>query len=106
MPFRFENIWLNEKSFKDKVHTWCEGLSFSGSASFVLAAKLKALKLLLKDWNMLDFGKVEVNKVLALNQVDFWDKVELTRPLIVHELEERRGANEEFKKWVFLEEIS
>ena len=37
--------------------------------------------------------------------MDFWDKVELTRPLIVHELEARRGANEDFKKWVFLEEI-
>ena len=49
MPFRFENMWSNEKGFKDKVHAWCEGLSFSGSASFVLAAKLKAPELLLKD---------------------------------------------------------
>ena len=50
---------------------WWVGLNFSGSASFVLAAKLKALKLLLKDWNRLEFGKVEVNKAMALNQVDF-----------------------------------
>ena len=52
---------------KDKVQAWWEGLSFSGFASFVLAAKLKALKPLVRDWNRLDFGKVEVNKVLALN---------------------------------------
>ena len=71
----------------------------------MLAAKLKALKPLLRDWNRLDFGKVEVNKTLALNQVDFCDKVELTLPLTVHELEARREANEGFKKWVFLEEI-
>ncbi|RVX07436.1 hypothetical protein CK203_022574 [Vitis vinifera] len=78
----------------------------SGFASFVLVAKLKALKPLLRDWNRNDFGKVEVNKALALNQVDFWDKVELTRPLTVHELEARRGAKEDFKRWVLLEEIS
>ena len=72
----------------------------------MLVAKLKALKPLLRDWNRNDFGKVEVNKALALNQVDFWDKVELTRPLTVHELEARRGAKEDFKRWVLLEEIS
>ena len=82
---------------------WWVGLNFSGSASFVLAAKLKALKLLLKDWNRLEFGKVEVNKAMALNQVDFWDKVELTRPLSVQEVDARSGAKEDFKKWVLLE---
>ena len=82
---------------------WWVGLNFSGSASFVLAAKLKALKLLLKDWNRLEFGKVEVNKAMALNQVDFWDKVELTQPLFVREVDARSGAKEDFKKWVLLE---
>ena len=85
---------------------WWVGLNFSGSASFVLAAKLKALKLLLKDWNRLEFGKVEVNKAMALNQVDFWDKVALTQPLFVREVDARSGAKEDFKKWVLLEEIS
>ena len=47
------------------------GLNFSGFASFVLASKLKALKPLLRNWNKLEFGKVEVNKVLALNKADF-----------------------------------
>ena len=37
----------------------------------MLAAKLKALKSLLIDWNRMVFGKVEVNKALALNQVGF-----------------------------------
>ena len=64
----------------------------------MLVAKLKALKPLLRDWNRLDFGKVEVKKTLALNQVDFYDKVELSLPLTVHELEARREVNEDFKK--------
>ncbi|RVX21021.1 hypothetical protein CK203_002180 [Vitis vinifera] len=98
MPFRFENMLLKEEGFKDKVQAWWEGLSFNGFASFVLAAKQKALKPLLRDWNRNDFGKVEANKALALNQVDLRDKVDLTQPLIIHELEARRGAKEDFKK--------
>ena len=43
------------------------GLNFSGSASYVLASKFKALKPLLRYWNKLEFGKVEVNKTLALS---------------------------------------
>ena len=98
MPFRFENMWLKKENFKDKVQTCWEVLSFKGSSSFMLTAKLKALNILLKGWNRLDFSKVEVNKALALNQVDFYDKVELSLPLTVHELEARREVNEDFKK--------
>ena len=106
MPFRFENMWLKEEGFKDKLQAWWESLNFNGIASFVLGAKLKALKQLLREWNRNVFGKVEVNKALVLNQVEFWDNVEVAWPLAVHELEARRGAKEDFKKWVFLEDIS
>ena len=106
MPFRFENMWLKEEGFKDKPQAWWESLNFSGTARFVLVAKLKALKPLLREWNKNVFGKVEVNKAMALNQVEFWDKVEAAWPLVVHELEARRDAKEDFKKWVLLEEIS
>ena len=50
-PFRFENMWLKEEGFKDVLQTWWEGLNFRRSASFVFAAKLQALKSLLKNWN-------------------------------------------------------
>ncbi|RVW17365.1 hypothetical protein CK203_069145 [Vitis vinifera] len=53
-------MWLKEEGFKEKVQKWWAGLNFSGFESFVLASKLKALKRLLKYWNRLDFGKVEV----------------------------------------------
>ena len=42
--FRFENMWLKTEGFKDKVHSWWNRYSFSGTPSFVLAKKLKALK--------------------------------------------------------------
>ncbi|RVW24229.1 LINE-1 reverse transcriptase-like [Vitis vinifera] len=85
---------------------WWVGLNCSGSASYVLVSKLKALKSLLRDWNKLEFGKVEVNKALALSQVDFWDKMELSRTLSVQEVDAKRGAKEDFKKWALMEEIS
>ncbi|KAL6332502.1 hypothetical protein AAG906_008536 [Vitis piasezkii] len=43
---------------------------------FILAEKLKALKVILKSWNKDVFGKVGVNKKLALDKVDFWDNQE------------------------------
>ena len=42
--FRFENMWLKMDGFKDRVHSWWNRYSFSGTPSFVLAKKLKALK--------------------------------------------------------------
>ncbi|RVW29580.1 Exonuclease 1 [Vitis vinifera] len=44
VPFRFENMWLKEEGFKDLLKGWWQGLRFSGSFSFILAEKLKALK--------------------------------------------------------------
>ena len=52
-----------------------------GSASFRLAAKLKELKQNIKSWNRDVFGRLECNKVSALQQVDFWDLVESERSL-------------------------
>ena len=65
VPFRFENMWLQEEGFKDLLGGWWQGLRFSGSFSFILAEKLKALKVILKSWNKEVFGKVGVNKKLA-----------------------------------------
>ena len=46
--FQFENMWLKEESFKDLLKGWWQGLSFSGSFSFILVEKLKALNAILK----------------------------------------------------------
>ena len=105
-PFRFENMWLKEESFKDLLKGWSQSLSFNGSFSFILAEKLKALKAILKSWNKDVFGKVGVNKKLALDKVDFWDDQEKLRPLSMEELEARKEAKGEFEKWALMEEVS
>ena len=57
-PFRFENMWLKLDGFKDRVLSWWNGYSFSGTPSFVLAKKLKVLKEDIIQWNRSEFGNV------------------------------------------------
>ncbi|RVW32495.1 hypothetical protein CK203_081231 [Vitis vinifera] len=68
--------------------------------------KLKALKAILKIWNKDVFGKAEVNKRLALDKVALWDAQEKLRSLSLEELEARKEAKGDYKKWALMEEIS
>ena len=68
-PFHFGSIWLKSEGLKD-LSKWCwQGLSFRGSASYTLAAKLKALKGILKTWNKEVFGNEGSKKAKALRRV-------------------------------------
>ena len=49
-PFRFELMWLKYEGFKEILKGWWQNLHFYGSFSFILSAKLKALKGILKAW--------------------------------------------------------
>ena len=105
-PFRFENMWLKFDGFKDLLRGWWQSLQFSGSYSFVLPSKLKALKGILKVWNKEVFGRVEIKKKEALSRISYWDEVEKDRELSLTEAEEREKARENYKEWVDLEEVS
>ena len=52
-----------------------KGLSFKGSASFILAEKLTGLKGKLKVWNKEVFGNVGTRKAEALHRVGCWDNL-------------------------------
>ena len=69
--FCLKSVWLKEEGFKELLKSWWQGFNFNGSCSLILAAKLKALKTNLKIWNNDVFGKVGVNKSLALDKVSF-----------------------------------
>ena len=60
--FKFKNMWLKVPDFVDKVQGWWSGYSYSGTPSFVLAKKLKALKGDLKEWNKLMYGDVGIKR--------------------------------------------
>ncbi|RVW15899.1 hypothetical protein CK203_073125 [Vitis vinifera] len=72
-PFRFENMWLKVEGIKELMKSWWEGVSFNGSASFMMAEKIKVLKVKLKEWNRDSFGRIELRKNAALEQVQIWD---------------------------------
>ena len=103
-PFRFENMWLKVEGFKDLLKFWWKEDNFNGSASFILAEKLKVVKSKLKEWNKDVFGKIEYMKNLALDQMEFVDDKEKTNRLSLEEMEARRETMEEYKKWILLEE--
>ena len=105
-PFHFENMWLKEEGFKYLLKSWWQGFNFNSSYSFVLTKKLKALKTNLKLWNKDVFGKIVVNKLLALEKVSFWDEQEKSRELTLEEVDARKEAREDYKKWVLMEEVS
>ena len=104
-PFRFENMWLKVEGFKDLMRSWWQGMSVSGRASYKLATKLKVIKQNLKFWNREVFGNLESNKLVALQQVEYWDQVESERRLTEEETSIKKEAKEGYAKWVNLEEI-
>ncbi|RVX19807.1 hypothetical protein CK203_004986 [Vitis vinifera] len=75
-PFRFENMWLKADGFSDLLRGWWQEIEVRGRASVRLATKMKVLKHKIKVWNREVFGRLEVNKNSALQQVEFWDGVE------------------------------
>ena len=101
-PFRFENMWFKVDGFNELIRGWWQEAGGRGRTSFRLASKLKILKDKIKTWNKDVFGRLEVNKNLALQQVEFWDRVESDRSLTERETELK--TKDVFKKWVILEE--
>ena len=105
-PFRFELMWLKYEGFKEILKGWWQNLQYHGSFSFIISAKLKALKDLLKNWNREVFGKVEYQKKDALRRVSYWDELEKERGLSLEEVEARVKAKDDFKSWALMEETS
>ena len=64
--FKFENMWLKDEGFVERVRQWWNGCCFLGSPSFILAWKLKALKDDLKKWNKEEFGDLAFRKKCLL----------------------------------------
>lgn len=60
-------MWLKSEGFVERVKGWWRSYHFQGTPSYVLAKKLKFLKVDLKRWNEESFGNVVVksNQLLA-----------------------------------------
>ena len=85
---------------------WWGSSSFTGSFNFVLDAKLRVLKDILKIWNKEVFGLINTKKSEAFSQVEYWDELEKHSTLSLEDCEARKKAKEAYKTWVLREEIS
>ncbi|XP_061993882.1 uncharacterized protein LOC133711805 [Rosa rugosa] len=57
-PFRFQNMWLQHPNFLQLIREFWTTLEFHGCPMFILSSKLRALKLMLKNWNKVHFGNI------------------------------------------------
>jgi len=97
-PFKFENMWLQEDGFMERVRLWWESYSFQGSPSFVLAQKLKALKVDLKSWNKQVFGNVESLKLARLEELCALDRLKEERGLDSKDLLRRNSIASDLER--------
>uniref|UniRef100_A0A2N9II99 Uncharacterized protein n=1 Tax=Fagus sylvatica TaxID=28930 RepID=A0A2N9II99_FAGSY len=80
-PFRFENMWLKADGFKERVKEWWDSYIFYGTPGYIMACKLKALKVDLKKWNEEVFGNVGVKRNKLMSELVELDAVADLRPL-------------------------
>ena len=105
-PFRFENMWLKAEGFLEKVGSWWTSYQVDGSSSYILAKKLKSLKMNLKKWNEEEFGNVSIKKTRLFQELQSLDSIEEVRVLTEEERLTHTRTKMELEKTILLEEIS
>ena len=104
--FRFENMWLKMDGFVDRVDSWWNCNSFSGTPSYVFAKKLKGLKEDIIQRNRQEFGNVGCKKKELLGALDLLDAKEGVLGLIEMKRNERNEVRSQVEHLLSLEEIS
>ncbi|XP_059454993.1 uncharacterized protein LOC132185205 [Corylus avellana] len=103
--FKFENMWLKSEGFVDKVKSWWGSYLFEGLPSFVLANKLKSLKLDLKKWNEEGFGDIGRKKKELLEGIQELDALAELRGLVQEEKLKKADMSKELENTLLCEEI-
>ncbi len=104
--FKFENMWLKDPEFVNKVRGWWSSYSFRGTPSYVLSQKLKALKEDLKKWNKQVFGDVGLRRQQLECDLQSFDEKESTSFLTSEERVLREACKSELENLAILEEVS
>jgi exonuclease III len=103
--FKFENMWLKYEGFVDKVKSWWDSYTYEGLPSFVLANKLKSLKLDLKKWNEEVFGDIGRKKRELLEGIQEMDVLAENRGLLEEEKMKKEDMARELESTLLCEEI-
>jgi hypothetical protein len=104
--FKFENMWLKEEGFVEKIRIWWDSFQFYGTPSFVLAKKLRALKGEIKKWNMEEFGHVRERHKASSEVLKLLDRIEEGRQLTGEEKTGRRQLSRDLEATLLQEEIN
>jgi hypothetical protein len=104
--FKFENMWLKEEGFVEKVRSWWDSFQFFGSPSFIMAKKLRALKWEIKKWNSEEFGDVRERNRARGEELKELDRIEEGRQLSEEEKARRGQISRELEASLLQEEIS
>jgi hypothetical protein len=102
--FKFENMWLKSDGFVEQVQRWWESYNFQGLPSYVLAKKLKALKVDFKKWNEDVFG--DVGKKELLEGIKELEGLEESRGLVEEEQVRKSDMIKEMEKTLMFEEVN
>jgi exonuclease III len=105
-PFRFNNYWLENKSFKKIVEECWRGQVVEGWMAIVLKEKLKSLKVCLKEWNSLEYGCVDSKIKKIVEEINVLDIKSEERGLNDTEVALRKDRFEEFWKLQKMKEAS
>jgi hypothetical protein len=90
----------------DQVKIWWKSYNFQGSPSFVLARKLRALKMDLKKWNEEIFGNVGKRKKELVDGIRELEIIAEGRLLIEEERKRKEDYSRDLERLILYEEVS
>lgn len=105
MPFRFENMWFQHKSFKESILSWGNQPQTQVCAAFRLQKKLLFIKEKMKTWNPEVFSSLAQQKEILSQQIDHLDQ-KSDSGLTQEELGLQNKLKEEIQDIAYKEEIS
>ena len=80
------------------IQSWWESYHFYGASSFILANKLKALKVDFKRWNVEEFGNIEEKGKKLWSDLWGLETVEESHVLTVEEKRNKERISRELEK--------
>ncbi|WMV51457.1 hypothetical protein MTR67_044842 [Solanum verrucosum] len=104
--FKFKNWWLQTENFKERVKGWWDSEIFVGRPDDILACKMKALKVKLKEWSKTVQGNLGLQKQNILNQLYELDMIQEQRCLSEDESYLRAVLSVEFEEVAKREEVA
>ncbi|XP_059623206.1 uncharacterized protein LOC132266370 [Cornus florida] len=104
--FRFENMWLRDEGFLERVRSWWAGFGGIGTPSHLLAGHLRRLKGSIKIWNKEVFGNLVWRKNQVLAEIADIDRMEGQGDLADALKVRRAECKAEFAEIAIMEEIS